>query len=383
MAYVQSLGLWDVARPHLEALVARTGESSSIAQLDGSDIVYVARVAVPKIIALRVRDRHPVPRPADLAGQGAAGRAAAGRAGRGAAEPSPGGGVGALAAGPGRADAMLRDVRAKGWALTDEQLAPGIRSVAAPLRDGAGRVFAAMNVTVHAAETSVETLTGRLPAAAAAGGRRGQRGLRPLPGGPGSRATRVGRASSADVRPGRGQGPRWSATGTAGPLERAAGRRLLPHPGRAVRVDAARPTSAPRWSRSRARAATTPAPGCRRSARASRPTTSAINRNKRSVALDLRGRATTPALARELAGRADVVMENFKPGGLARFGLDYDTVARGQPGRRLRVDQRLRLRRGRGAARLRPDRAGDLRADEPDRRPGRRRRTGPASRSST
>ena len=54
MAYVSSLGLWDIARPHLEALVARTGESSSMAQLDGSDIVYVARVAVPKIIALRV-----------------------------------------------------------------------------------------------------------------------------------------------------------------------------------------------------------------------------------------------------------------------------------------------------------------------------------------
>src|SRR3712207_2060336 len=54
MAYVGSLGLWDVARPHLEALVARTGESSSMAQLDGSDIVYVARVSVPKIIALRV-----------------------------------------------------------------------------------------------------------------------------------------------------------------------------------------------------------------------------------------------------------------------------------------------------------------------------------------
>ena len=54
MAYVSSLGLWDIARPHLEALVAQTGESSSMAQLDGSDIVYVARVAVPKIIALRV-----------------------------------------------------------------------------------------------------------------------------------------------------------------------------------------------------------------------------------------------------------------------------------------------------------------------------------------
>src|SRR5215210_3432323 len=54
MAYVASQGLWDLARPHLEDLVAKTGESSSMAQLDGSDIVYVARVSVPKLIALRV-----------------------------------------------------------------------------------------------------------------------------------------------------------------------------------------------------------------------------------------------------------------------------------------------------------------------------------------
>ena len=45
-----------------------------MAQLDGSDIVYVARVSVPKLIALRVDDRHAVPGRADLAGQGAAGR---------------------------------------------------------------------------------------------------------------------------------------------------------------------------------------------------------------------------------------------------------------------------------------------------------------------
>jgi IclR family transcriptional regulator, pca regulon regulatory protein len=54
MSYVLSRGLWEIARPHMEALVARTRESTSIAQLDGSDIVYVARVAVPKIVTLSV-----------------------------------------------------------------------------------------------------------------------------------------------------------------------------------------------------------------------------------------------------------------------------------------------------------------------------------------
>ncbi|MBG6065282.1 crotonobetainyl-CoA:carnitine CoA-transferase CaiB-like acyl-CoA transferase [Micromonospora ureilytica] len=50
-----------------------------------------------------------------------------------------------------------------------------------------------------------------------------------------------------------------------------------------------------------------------------------INRNKRSIALDLK-KADDLAAAQELARRADVLIENFRPGGLARFGLDYDTV---------------------------------------------------------
>jgi crotonobetainyl-CoA:carnitine CoA-transferase CaiB-like acyl-CoA transferase len=56
----------------------------------------------------------------------------------------------------------------------------------------------------------------------------------------------------------------------------------------------------------------------------------AINRNKRSVVLDLRTGAGRAAAA-ELARRADIMVENFKPGGLAKFGLDYDTVAAANP----------------------------------------------------
>src|SRR5580704_2962581 len=52
--FIQSLGLWEIARPHMEQLVSRTNESTSIAQLDGSDIVYIARTAVPKIVGLAV-----------------------------------------------------------------------------------------------------------------------------------------------------------------------------------------------------------------------------------------------------------------------------------------------------------------------------------------
>ena len=57
----------------------------------------------------------------------------------------------------------------------------------------------------------------------------------------------------------------------------------------------------------------------------------AINRNKRSVVLDL-NISTDLQLAHELAARADIFIENFKPGGLKRFGLDYDAVQRRNAG---------------------------------------------------
>jgi crotonobetainyl-CoA:carnitine CoA-transferase CaiB-like acyl-CoA transferase len=56
-----------------------------------------------------------------------------------------------------------------------------------------------------------------------------------------------------------------------------------------------------------------------------------VNRNKRSVALDLKD-PDDLASAQELARRADIIVENFRPGGLSRFGLDYPTVAAGNAG---------------------------------------------------
>ncbi len=56
-----------------------------------------------------------------------------------------------------------------------------------------------------------------------------------------------------------------------------------------------------------------------------------VNRNKRSIALDLKD-PDDLAAGQELARRADILLENFRPGGLRRFGLDYDTVAATNPG---------------------------------------------------
>ncbi|AWS41722.1 IclR family transcriptional regulator C-terminal domain-containing protein [Streptosporangium sp. 'caverna'] len=158
VAFVSSLGLWDIARPHMEQLVRSTGESSSMAQLDGSDIVYVARVSVPKIIALRVEIGTRFP----------ALQTSQGKVLLAALDTDV---LKSVLAQPSRSrlpeftprtreevEKELLSIRARGWALADEELAPGVRSVAVPVRDGTGAVRAAMNVTVHAAETSLDTL---------------------------------------------------------------------------------------------------------------------------------------------------------------------------------------------------------------------------------
>jgi IclR family transcriptional regulator, pca regulon regulatory protein len=160
MAYVGSLGLWDIARPHLEELVAATGESSSMAQLDGSDIVYVARVSVPKIIALRVEIGTRFPAVQTSQGKVLLAALSPDELEATLAVPSRAGLPPYIGRPAGQLDRELTEVRARGWALADEELAPGVRSVAVPVRDSAGVVRAAMNVTVHAAETSMERLLG-------------------------------------------------------------------------------------------------------------------------------------------------------------------------------------------------------------------------------
>ncbi len=159
MAYIGSASIWDIARPHMEQLVSRTHESSSLAQLDGSDIVYVARVAVPKIITLAVTIGTRFPALQTSLGKVLLADLPPGELEQMLAEPSRSGITPLWQPDTAERNRVLHEVRTRGWALTDEHLARGIRSIAAPVRDGSGRVAAALNVTVHAAETSIEILT--------------------------------------------------------------------------------------------------------------------------------------------------------------------------------------------------------------------------------
>ena len=143
----------------MERLVARTGESSSLAQLDGSDIVYVARVAVPKIITLAVTIGTRFPALQTSLGKVLLAALPHDEMERTLAQPGRSGITPRWNPPAEERDCALLEVRTRGWSLTDEQLARGIRSIGAPVYDRPGHVAAALNVSMHAAETSIETLT--------------------------------------------------------------------------------------------------------------------------------------------------------------------------------------------------------------------------------
>jgi IclR family pca regulon transcriptional regulator len=121
-AYLSSLPLWNLAEPVMEALVAELKESCSAAVLDGADIVYVLRVPTHKIMSINL--------------------------GIGSRRPAAATGMGRmLLAERARFEQELRRVREQGWCLVDQELEEGLVSLAVPIRDRAGRVIAAMNVS--------------------------------------------------------------------------------------------------------------------------------------------------------------------------------------------------------------------------------------------
>ncbi|PWI14143.1 IclR family transcriptional regulator [Streptomyces sp. Act143] len=157
-SYLAGLSLARIAEPHLEQLVERTRESSSLCVLDGDDIVYVARVPARRIMtaAITVGTRFPahvtsVGRVilAHLPDQERA--LALSRADLRALTPRT-----IVSAEVLRAE--LDRVRRQGYAVVDQELEEGLRSVAAPVRDRDGEVVAAVNIPVHASRNTVASI---------------------------------------------------------------------------------------------------------------------------------------------------------------------------------------------------------------------------------
>ncbi|NEM92282.1 IclR family transcriptional regulator domain-containing protein [Galbitalea soli] len=144
--YLAGLSLPELAEPFLEQLSHRLEESTSLSVLDGDAIVYVARVPTRRImnVAITIGTRFP----AAITSMGRV----------------------LLAAGPESAwpddrREVLETVRAQGWAIVDQELERGLRSVAAPIHGADGRVVAAINVSTTTATASLERIrTEFLPA---------------------------------------------------------------------------------------------------------------------------------------------------------------------------------------------------------------------------
>ena len=149
-ARLSGMSVDELARPHLARLAERVRESASVAVLSGSDISYVARVATRRIMQVNITVGTRFPAYATSMGRVLlAGLPEAERAARLAASP-PRSLTRFTVTDPARLAEILEGVARDGYALVDQELEEGLRSIAAPVRDARGRVVAAVNVSTHA-----------------------------------------------------------------------------------------------------------------------------------------------------------------------------------------------------------------------------------------
>lgn len=157
-SFLSSISLPEVAQPHLERLSARVGESCSASVLEGTDIVYVARVAVSRIMAVRINVGTRFPAHATSMGHVLLADLSAGQLAGYLAEAELAELTSQTLTSPEALRTELAKVREQGYALVDQELEEGLRSVAAPVRGRSGRAVAAVNVSTHAGRVSAESV---------------------------------------------------------------------------------------------------------------------------------------------------------------------------------------------------------------------------------
>ena len=161
-AYLSSVRLTDVAHPLMEKLTDRLGVGTSLAALDGVDVVYVDRVQRQRVTSINLAAGTRLP--AHATSMGHVLLADLG--------PEALDAYLARAALPAMTDRTLTDscqlrdrlalVRQRGWDVVDQELEVGRRSAAAPVRDAAGLVVAALALSCGTAERSLDDLVDRL-----------------------------------------------------------------------------------------------------------------------------------------------------------------------------------------------------------------------------
>jgi IclR family pca regulon transcriptional regulator len=164
-AYLSGLAMPEIAAPHLEELVAKLRESSSISVLDGHHIVYVARVPTKRIMTVAISVGTRFPAFATSMGRVLLSGLSEDDLDRYLAEASFEPLTANTVTDPVRLKEIVREVGSQGYAIVDQELEEGLRAVAAPIRGSSDGVTAAINVSAHASRVSLEAMrTELLPA---------------------------------------------------------------------------------------------------------------------------------------------------------------------------------------------------------------------------
>ncbi|MET4923068.1 IclR family transcriptional regulator C-terminal domain-containing protein [Streptomyces sp. PSRA5] len=169
---LSTLSLAELAQPHLAALVRELHESASVAVLDGDDVRYIARVAAGRIMSVSITVGTRFPAHATSLGRVLLAGLPSERRAQWLRDAHLKPFTDRTVTGADRLTSVLEQVAHDGFALVDQELEEGLRSIAVPLVGRDGQVIAAANVSLQAGRTSADEARGTvLPALRAAAGR--------------------------------------------------------------------------------------------------------------------------------------------------------------------------------------------------------------------
>jgi IclR family pca regulon transcriptional regulator len=160
-AYLSSLNLWETAQPLMEELSERTNESCSAATLDLPDVVYVARMPTRRIMTISLGVGSRLPAHCTSIGRVLLAGLPDDELDAFLAEAELEAFTERTITDRARLRAAVDTVRAEGWALVDQELEIGLRSVAAPIRRGPDTI-AALNVSSAVSRVSLDDLRRRI-----------------------------------------------------------------------------------------------------------------------------------------------------------------------------------------------------------------------------
>ncbi|MFF9909400.1 IclR family transcriptional regulator C-terminal domain-containing protein [Streptomyces sp. NPDC013457] len=160
--YLSRLPLPQIAAPHLAELSRRVHDSASLAVLAGPDVRYTARVATRRIMSVHITVGTRFPAHATSLGRVMLADLPSDARAAWLAETEPQALTPYTLTSAGELAAVLARVREQGYALVDEELEQGLRSIAVPVRDRAGAVVAAVNVAMHSSRRTVEECVGEV-----------------------------------------------------------------------------------------------------------------------------------------------------------------------------------------------------------------------------